>query len=386
MQSQNDQIARHVLPIIVFSQFGCTSLWFAGNAILNDLTLAFSLPQTALGYLTSSVQLGFIIGTLLFAILTISDRFAPSKVFFFSAIIGALFNLAILFPFNNLYSILGFRFIVGICLAGIYPVGMKIASDYYNKGLGKSFGFLVGALVLGTAFPHILKGFHLNLSWQGVLMITSGLALAGGLLIVFMGDGPHRQTASKFDPRVLLRVFSKIEFRSPAFGYFGHMWELYTFWAFVPVIILSYLDGYNVSLWSFAIIGIGTLSCIAGGYLSQQFGAKKIAVIALSTSAICCLLSGWILNTNSDQLILIFLFVWGIAVIMDSPLFSTLVAQNAPTENKGTALTIVNSIGFLITIFSIQLLNSLILISDSPAIYMLLAIGPIMGLIALKRK
>tara|TARA_B100001245_G_C22555808_1_gene277744 strand:- start:13 stop:507 length:495 start_codon:yes stop_codon:yes gene_type:complete len=164
------------------------------------------------------------------------------------------------------------------------------------------------------------------------------------------------------------------------------MWELYTFWAFVPVIILTYLDGYNVSLWSFGVIGIGTLSCIAGGYLSQQFGAKKIAFIALTTSAICSLLSGWILGNNSDLLILIFLFVWGISVIMDSPLFSTLVAQNAPSENKGTALTIVNSIGFLITIFSIQLMNSLILISDSPAIYMLLAIGPILGLIALKRQ
>ncbi|HCX22912.1 MAG: MFS transporter [Flammeovirgaceae bacterium] len=386
MQSQNDSIAYHVLPLIVLSQFGCTSLWFAGNAILSELTLAYSLPESALGYLTSSVQFGFIIGTLLFAILTIADRFAPSKVFFVSATVGALFNLAILFSFNSLYSILTFRFLVGICLAGIYPVGMKIASDYYNKGLGKSLGYLVGALVLGTAFPHILKGFSLNLPWQGVLMITSGLALTGGTLILIMGDGPHRQKASKFDPKVLLRVFTNKEFRAPAFGYFGHMWELYTFWAFVPIIIFTYLEGFNVSFWSFAVIGIGTLSCIVGGYLSERFGAKQIAFLALSISAVCCLLSAWVLNSANNQLILIFLFVWGIAVIMDSPLFSTLVAQSAPSENKGTALTIVNSIGFLITIFSIQLLNSLILISDSPAIYMLLAIGPILGLFALSRK
>lgn len=386
MLSENKPTARHILPIIVLSQFGCTSLWFAGNAILDELTLAFQLPESALGYLTSSVQFGFIIGTLLFAILTISDRFAPSRVFFVSATIGAFLNLAVLLPVNNLLSILAFRFSVGICLAGIYPVGMKIASDYYNKGLGKSLGYLVGALVLGTAFPHMLKGFSLNLPWQGVLMITSGLALIGGILIVLMGDGPHRQKAAAFDPKVLVRVFSKRTFRSPAFGYFGHMWELYAFWAFVPVIIASYLKGYNVSLWSFAVIGVGALSCIAGGYLSEGFGAKKIAFLALSVSAICCLLSGWILNSESDQILLLYLFVWGIAVIMDSPLFSTLVAQNAPSENKGTALTIVNSIGFLITIFSIQLLNSLLLISDSPAVFMLLAIGPILGLIALSRK
>lgn len=385
MQSKNDPAPRHVLSIIVLSQFGCTSLWFAGNAILNDLTTAFNLPESALGYLTSSVQFGFIIGTLLFAILTISDRFAPSKVFFVCATLGTLINLALLFAFNNLYSILFFRFMVGICLAGIYPVGMKIASDYYNKGLGKSLGYLVGALVLGTAFPHMLKGFSLNLSWQFVLIITSTLALVGGLLIVWMGDGPHRQKASVFDPRVLFRVFIKKEFRSPAFGYFGHMWELYTFWAFVPVIILKSLEGYNVSIWSFAIIGSGSLACVAGGYLSSRFGSRNIAFIALTTSAVCCLLSGWLLDAGSDLLVLTYLFVWGIAVIMDSPLFSTLVAQNAPSENKGTALTIVNSIGFLITIFSIQLLNSLILLTDSSAIYMVLAIGPIMGLIALSR-
>ena len=151
-------IKKGILPIIVLSQFCCTSLWFASNAVIENLVDVFYLNSNAIGYLTSSVQFGFILGTLVFAVLTIADRFSPSKVFFTSAALGALCNVAIIWDGNTLASLLIFRFLTGFFLAGIYPVGMKIASDYYNKGLGKSLSFLVGALVLGTAFPHILKG------------------------------------------------------------------------------------------------------------------------------------------------------------------------------------------------------------------------------------
>ncbi len=386
MQLQNDRIDRHVLPIIVASQFGCTSLWFAGNAILGELKIHFNLPDASLGYLTSAVQLGFILGTLLFAILTLPDRMAPSRLFFVCATLGSVLNAAILLPWNTFYSILTLRFMVGVCLAGIYPVGMKIAADYFHQGLGKSLGYLVGALVLGTAFPHGLQGFNLALPWSAVLLITSATALIGGLMILLLGDGPYRQKSAHFEPKALLKVFTKKSFRSPAIGYFGHMWELYAFWAFVPVIIHTYLHDYHVSLWSFAIIGVGSVSCVVGGYLSQRFGARAIAFVALSISCLCCLSSGWFFATRSPSTIIAFLLVWGISVIMDSPLFSTLVAQNAPTESKGTALTIVNSVGFLVTIFSIQLLNSLVLITESPAIFMLLAAGPIIGLVALSKR
>jgi MFS family permease len=386
MSGQNNPTPPYVLPLIVIGQFGCTSLWFAGNAILKELTLAYSLPETAIGYITSSVQFGFIVGTLIFALLTISDRFSPAKVFLISAILGAALNAALLIPIHSLYSILGLRFLVGVCLAGIYPVGMKIASDYYGKGLGKSLGYLVGALVLGTAFPHLLRGFQLGLSWQSILIVTSGLALLGGMLIVILGDGPHRIAASKFDAGALLNVFKTSSFRSAAFGYWGHMWELYAFWAFVPIIIGSYLPEHNVSLWSFLIIGIGSVSCVLGGYVSSALGAKKVATMALIISGICCMVVFPILNGQMAWIKLVLLLIWGIAVIMDSPMFSTLVAQNAPNENKGTALTIVNSVGFLITIFSIQLLNSLVIITESPVIYSVLGIGPALGLIGLWRR
>jgi len=381
-----------ILPIIVLAQFCCTSLWFAGNAVMGELLADFQLETSALGHLTSAVQLGFISGTLVFASLNIADRFSPSKVFFVAAIIGGIFNLGTLWSGNTLVTLIIFRLLTGFSLAGIYPVGMKIAADYFDKGLGKSLGFLVGALVLGTAFPHFLKAFTAGLPWRFVIQFTSALALGGGLLIASMiPDGPHRKAASKLDLSAIFKVFQKTSFRAAAWGYFGHMWELYAFWTFVPIILTTYHSlhpktFFDTSLWSFSIIGIGSLGCILGGILSQRFGSKQIASKALSLSCICCLLSPLLFIQGSKILFLIFLLIWGLAVVADSPLFSTLVAHNAPAENKGTALTIVNCVGFAITIFSIQLLNFLRQEFDLRYIYLWLAIGPVLGLIGLLRK
>lgn len=208
---------------------------------MNSLVQVFNLQENALGHLTSAVQFGFIAGTLLFALFTIADRFSPSKVFFISAILGAIFNLGLIVENQTLFSLIIFRFFTGFFLAGIYPVGMKIATDYYDKGLGKTLGFLVGALVIGTALPHLLKEVLVNYSWKSVLASTSILATTGGLLLVlFVKNGPYRKRSQKFDITVCIKVFKNIEFRKAAFGYFGHMWELYTFWAFVPVLLNTY--------------------------------------------------------------------------------------------------------------------------------------------------
>lgn len=381
-----------ILPIIVFSQFCCTSLWFAGNAVMPDLLSSFDLAPTALGSLTSAVQFGFIIGTLVFAILSLADRFSPSKVFFFCAIVGAIFNLGAVWQSNTLLSLLSFRFATGFFLAGIYPVGMKIASDYYEKGLGKSLGFLVGALVLGTAFPHLLKQLTQSIEWELVIYTTSALAGLGGiLLMLFVPDGPFQKRSQKPDFSAFFQVFKKKEFRASAFGYFGHMWELYAFWAFVPVILLAYQEihinsEFNIPLLSFIIIGIGSLSCVLGGYISEKYGAKKTAGSFLLLSGICCLISPLLLLYAPAQLFIAFLIFWGMVVIADSPLFSTLVAQNAPSEIKGTALTIVNSIGFAITILSIQLLNTLRLEINPIYLYIILAVGPCLGLVSFFNK
>jgi MFS family permease len=381
-------IPRHILPLIVFAQFCCTSLWFAGNAVLADMVTIYGLPDTALGSLTSAIQFGFICGTLVFAILAIADRFAPSRVFFVSAIAGAAFNLTGIWPENTLFTLLSGRFLTGFFLAGIYPVGMKIAADYYQKGLGKSLGFLVGALVLGTAFPHLLRGLGQELPWMAVLFITSGLAvLGGGLMLAFVPDGPHRTKGGRPDFTAFFKVFQNRQFRAAAFGYFGHMWELYAFWAFVPLLLSSYLEsqptaGFSLSVMSFFIIGIGGLGCVISGVLSQRFGARKVAATALSLSGVCCLLAPLFFHFP-PSVFLGFLLLWGIMVIADSPLFSTLVAGSAAPERKGTALTIVNCLGFALTIVSIQVLVAAGEWLDPIARMPLLAIGPILGLLGL---
>ncbi len=381
-----------VLPIIVISQFCCTSLWFAGNGVMEELLLFFDLKNSALGHLISAVQFGFICGTLTFAIFTIADRFSPSKVFFVSALLGALCNLGTIWEHHTLASILILRFLTGYFLAGIYPIGMKIAADHYEKGLGKSLGFLVGALVLGTAFPHLLKDITHTISWKTVLIATSSLAAMGGLLMVLLvPDGPYRNSSKRMDVSAFFKVFKNKSFRAAAFGYFGHMWELYAFWVFVPVILKAYgllhpETTFNIPLLSFMVIGIGCLACIASGYLSLRFGEKKVAFTMLLSSCICCLLIPFAFKFLDSYLFITFLLFWGIVVIADSPLFSTLVAQNAMPNIKGTALTIVNCIGFSITIVSIQLLNEITLITNSVFVYIILALGPVLGLLALGKK
>jgi MFS family permease len=383
---------KRILPVIVIAQFFCTSVWFAGNAIMGDIAKQLQLEPGYLAHLTSAVQLGFIAGTLIFAILSIADRFSPVKVFFCCAIITAAINLGAGIGSITATTLLLCRFATGFFLAGIYPVGMKIASDHYQQGLGRSLGFLVGALVLGTAFPHLLKSMTAALPWQYVIYGTSLLSASGGFaMILLVPDGQGRKQGQKLNFGEFLSGFHNSKFRAAAFGYFGHMWELYAFWAFVPVILTAYKQHYpaaafNAPLLAFFIIASGGLACVMSGILSQRFGPKRVATTALSISCLCCLLSPLLLFNSNAAIFTGFMFVWSMAVIADSPLFSTLVAQNAPAISKGSSLTIVNSIGFAITIISIQLINVLRTADNAYYIYLLLAVGPVLGLVALARR
>lgn len=377
-------LSKKILPLIIISQFLCTSLWFAGNSVVNDLITNYNLETTALGTLTSAVQFGFILGTLSFAFLSITDKYPPSKIFFVCALFGSVFNLGTLYESNTLFSLIIFRFLTGVSLAGIYPVGMKIAADYFDKGLGKSLSFLIGALVLGTAFPHLLKLLSTNDTWEYVIFGTSILATLGGVLILlFVPKGPYFKANTKPEFTAIFDIFKNSKFKQAAIGYFGHMWELYTFWTFVPIMLTIYNKTHanapiSISFYSFIIIGSGSISCIIGGALCNRFGVKNMATLFLFTSGVCCLLAPFMFNVT-PILFISFLTFWGLVVIADSPLFSTLVATNTQAETRGTALTIVNSIGFAITIVSIQLLSYLTEISQSYAIFLVLAIGPIIG-------
>lgn len=381
---------RYILPLIILSQFAGTSLWFAGNAILPDIQRETGNAGYNIGNITSAVQFGFISGTLVFAFLTITDRYRPSAIFFISSVIASFANLAVVPLAKDGLVLLCLRFVTGFFLAGIYPVGMKIAADWYEKGLGKALGYLVGALVLGKAFPYLLTSVY-SLPWQQVLYLTSAFATTGGLLIIlFVPDGPYRKAGSRIQPKAIIHVFRSADFRSAAFGYFGHMWELYTFWAFVPVLLKMYAEQnhhtINVPFWAFVTIGIGSLACVAGGHWSQKIGSARVAFYALIGSCICCLTSPFFFYLPLPLFLLLLLF-WGITVIADSPQFSALVAQTAEPAYKGTGITIVICIGFAITIFSIQLMQFFLAkYADTfSSFFPLLAIGPLIGLAWLYR-
>lgn len=385
---KGSSIPKHVLPVIVFSQFAGTSLWFAGNAVVPELIEELNLLEMFVGFITMAVQSGFIIGTLVFAVLSIADRFSPVKVFLACAIAGAFCNWLTVFS-SNFTEVMFARLFTGFFLAGIYPVGMKIASDWHKEGLGKALGYLVGALVLGTAFPHLLKFLGGDLPWRFIMMGTSILSALGGLVLFFtVKEGPYRVKSSSFKPSKFFTLFRNKNFRSVAFGYFGHMWELYTFWAFVPTLVVFYsiTNGIDLatSLWSFIIIGIGGISCVIGGYLALKKGSKRVTQIALLISGTISLLIPFAFGLPV-WLFLTLLIIWGISVIPDSPQFSTLVAQSSESSYIATGLTIVNCIGFALTIVSIQLVNMLWATFQDPIIFLVILIGPVFGLLSIKK-
>lgn len=378
-----------ILPIIIISQFACTSLWFAGNAVIDDLILKTGLGTEIIGYVLSSVQIGFIIGTLVFALLMIADRYSPSKVFMICAFLAALCNTVLLAENMANGALFLARLGTGFFLAGIYPVGMKIAADYHEQGLGKALGYLVGALVLGTSFPHLLQGLELSHDYTIVIKITSLLAILGGASMYFLvPNGPYRKPSKSLQLRAGIALFKIPAFKKAAIGYFGHMWELYAFWAFIPFAIKTYNSIHNIqlpfSLWTFYIIALGGVSCAIGGHISLKTGSKKVALVSLLISGFLCLTSPLFFLLPAYPFLFSFC-LWGIFVVSDSPQFSTLVANAVPQQLKGTALTTVNCIGFSVSIISIQLLTFLLNVIDSSYIFTFLAIGPILGFLAMQK-
>ncbi len=365
-----------------------TSLWFSINGVADNLIDSWNMNLAGIGILTNAVQLGFVTGTLIFALSGIADRFRPSHLFTACALLGALFNTAFAVLAHSIWMGSALRFLVGICLAGIYPIGMKLIMTWDPQNASSRIAQLVGMLTLGTAIPHATRYFGVDWPWQEVILFSSFLAVIAMGIIFWLGDGPHLKlgAASRVTLSGFQQLFAIPAYRQSALGYFGHMWELYAFWALVPFLIASTYPIQNpldLSGLAFSVIGIGALGCFLGGQLSKSMGGVKVASTALALSGLCCLLFPWIAGLPLWVQI-VFWLIWGMSVVADSPQFSALSAQVCPPEIVGTALTIQNAIGFTITMISIQISTMVLPLIDHYITWLLLP-GPLLGLIFLNR-
>ena len=378
------QTPRHVLPIIVLAQFAGTSLWFAVNAVMPDLQNQMGWPASDVGRLTSALQLGFIAGTLVFAVLAIADRFSSRRVFLICSLAGSMCTLGALAQVDDFLALLMWRATTGFFLAGIYPVGMKIASQWFPKGLGVALGWLVGALVLGSASAHGIRALSSQLPWSTVMLSVAGLAAAGGLILyVLIPEPPQKTTQAKqLQWQALASLWTDWRVRSSVLGYFGHMWELYTLWVLAPLILATRFEGTQLSMAAFSVIGVGALGCILGGLGAKRWGSAKVATLLLGISGMCCLLAPWLMFAPLEWM-MAWLLVWGVTVAGDSPQFSTLTASNAPPQAVGSVLTLTNCIGFGISIVSIELFTHLAKWHDLSTLLPWLGLGPLLGIWAM---
>ncbi len=380
--TSTDTRANTALVLVSGAVLLATSVWFSGTAAAGTLSKTWNLDGWRSAGLTSAVQLGFIVGTFLYAWLNIADIFNARHVFFFSALLGAAFNAGFAFLSVGFHSALLFRFLTGVTLAGIYPVGMRIVASWFREGLGWRLGVLIGALTLGKASAYLVQTLHDQFDWRTLAGVGSAASLAGGVVVlVAMSDGPFLRRRAPFDRFMLFKVFSDRPFRYAAFGYFGHMWELYAFWSLINYYLATRFDGplgHWVPLLTCVTIGVGAFGCVAGGWASRTIGERRVALYSLLVSATFCAFSGAFFALP-PLLLLPLVWAWGFFVIADSAQFSALAARYCSPEYTGTALTVQNGVGFAVTVFSIQLLSLISAEIGWRWSFTFLTVGPMLG-------
>jgi MFS family permease len=380
------------LVLIAASQVAAMTLWFSATAVIPSLLAEHRIDASTASYFTSAVQVGFVAGTVVSAGLGLADRIDPRRLFMWSALVASGANGAIVLVDPNSMTVIVLRVVTGICMAGIYPVGMKLASTWAKGDIGLLLGILVGALTLGSATPHLFNALG-GVDWRFTLIAGSIAALLASLAIRFAEIGPNTGPAPPFNPRLALAAWTSTPLRLANLGYLGHMWELYAMWAWIGLFLhASFQISFDTpstaslaaALVAFSTIGAGAVGCIVGGVFADRWGRTTLTILAMTISGVCALVIGFLFGAD-PVIVTIVCLIWGFAIVADSAQFSASIAELSDRSLVGTMLTVQTSMGFLLTLATIHLIPLLVDGFGWTYAFAFLAAGPVVGVIAMAR-